>query len=181
MPERISASHQVQADPFPIPAPFGVDQTVDNPFPLPPPHRIISDATVSAPSQVPTASQYLDSLTGSNYAAPSRAAAESKSAAPSKRELVRKFPCPFPAILGLPFKSVEYKPSTPSRSRGSSPGGPLEDAVAGYDDDNDEGLCSFWFKRIYDVERHLRSRHGVEMVDSKSTLKTWYEELEKQP
>ncbi|GAA5994458.1 hypothetical protein JCM5350_007042 [Sporobolomyces pararoseus] len=162
-------------DPFPLPVPFD-DASFSHDFPPPPQHRTIP-ASSSAGQAPDPSSELFDSLTGSNYAFPPTQTSNSTPTG-SKRELARKFPCPFPAILGLPFKSVQYRPSTPSASRHSSPGAPL-DEHGEIDGEDDEGLCSYWFKRIYDVERHLRSKHGVEMVDSKETLKRWYEELAK--
>ncbi|GAA5895723.1 uncharacterized protein JCM6883_001601 [Sporobolomyces salmoneus] len=172
-PTHVNALPQPYVDPFQLPEPSGNDSFA-NELPIPPPISY----PPPPPPHAPHASQYLDSLTGTNYAAFQNQIANPNSST-SKRELARKFPCPFPSILGLPFKSVQYKPSTPSTSRGSSPGGPLpvEGQGQAIEDDDDEGLCSFWFKRIYDVERHLRSKHGVEMVNSKETLKKWYEEL----
>lgn len=172
---------------FQIPPPFD-DASFSSTFPPPPSHRPIQST-----SQAVSSSQYLDVLTGSNYASrPSESTNPEPStfSSGSKRTLMRKYPCPFPAILGLPFKSVQYnsKEPTPNQSRHSSPAvGPQPngrgsgndgEAEQG-DDDDDEGVCSYWFKRTYDVERHLRSRHGIEMVDSKETLRKWYEELEK--
>ncbi|GAA5888654.1 hypothetical protein JCM6882_009035 [Rhodosporidiobolus microsporus] len=78
--------------------------------------------------------------------------------------LPRKYPCPFPAILGLPFRDVG------PGAHGDEP------EHAGVDEDSDtEGMCGFWFKRCYDVERHLRARHGVEMVGGRGVLEEWYE------
>ncbi|GAA5970582.1 hypothetical protein JCM3765_006885 [Sporobolomyces pararoseus] len=165
---------QPTLNPFPLPVPFD-NESLDLSFPPPPRHRAFPAASTDlVPS---SSSQVLESLTGSNYAVSSTQTSNTTPSG-SKRELVRKFPCPFPAILGLPFRSVQSRPSTPSASRHSSPGAPLHEHGE-IDSEDDEGLCSYWFKRIYDVERHLRSKHGVEMVDSKETLKKWYEELAK--
>lgn len=46
--------------------------------------------------------------------------------------------------------------------------------------EDDEGTCKFWFKRVYDVERHLRARHGVEMVGGRGVLHGWFREEEEQ-
>ncbi|GAA5832328.1 hypothetical protein JCM11251_006411 [Rhodosporidiobolus azoricus] len=84
--------------------------------------------------------------------------------------LPRKYPCPFPAILGLPFKDV---------GPGHLPPGEKGEAgEEGADDSDTEGMCGFWFKRVYDVERHLRARHGVEVTGGRKVLEGWFKEEE---
>ncbi|BGP17767.1 hypothetical protein JCM10213_001731 [Rhodosporidiobolus nylandii] len=111
-------------------------------------------------------SKFLDSFTGANYASPSAPASRARatrsssstplSSLPSshKPTLARKFPCPFPAILALPFIDV----------------GPSRDAD---EDDDGEGMCAFHFKRVYDVERHLRAAHGVEIKGGREKIGEW--------
>ncbi|GAA5933068.1 hypothetical protein JCM3775_005304 [Rhodotorula graminis] len=89
---------------------------------------------------------------------------------PGLLNVPRQFACPFPAILALPFDSV--KGGKPSRSEAAAAAAA---AVEVDDEDEAEGTCRFWFKRVYDVERHLRSQHGIEMVGGRDTLDTWFE------
>ncbi|KAK4047402.1 hypothetical protein OIV83_005449 [Microbotryomycetes sp. JL201] len=107
----------------------------------------------------------------------------------------RKFACPFPSIVtrgpakviqkAAPIHTATSMPSTrrtspvvevvvPSSSR-SSPG-----TQSTMTDDNVQHettapqpvSCEYWFHRLYDVERHLRSWHKVAV--STQELKTWY-------
>ncbi|GAA5866370.1 hypothetical protein JCM8547_000756 [Rhodosporidiobolus lusitaniae] len=122
--------------------------------------------------------EFLDLLTGSNYSQPA-ASSSSTSMAHSGSggggglaNVPRKYPCPFPAIFALPFTDLG-----PCAASSPPPHVKHEhDAEEDEDEDEDvEGTCKFWFKRVYDVERHLRARHGVEMEGGRKTLEGWYE------
>lgn len=83
--------------------------------------------------------------------------------------LVRKYPCPFPAILSMPHKELVVGDALPG-------GG--DEGEEGPDDDDSSsssGLCRYWFKRVYDVERHLRARHGIEMDGGREVLDAWFQ------
>lgn len=117
----------------------------------------------------PASSFYRDLVTGANYAHRASTSSASASATaikpgddrprPGLTHVPRQFACPFPAILALPFEDVKE----------------VLPGAEGEGGDDAEGTCGFWFKRVYDVERHLRSRHGVEMVGGRRTLDTWFE------
>ena len=86
-----------------------------------------------------------DLITGANYA-------------PSPTSLsTRKFPCPFPAIQAIATR-LELEDVD-------------EEEMGDWEDDQE---CGYWFKRVYDVERHLRSRHGVEV--HRQALAEWLED-----
>ncbi|GAA6013971.1 hypothetical protein JCM11491_003473 [Sporobolomyces phaffii] len=164
---------------LPIPPPFD-DASLSLPFPLPlpPPHRVHPTPPPRSSVPPPT-SQFLDLLTGANYATPgagSGAQPDPPSSSTSKRELPRKYPCPFPAILALPYRSTTSSSTTTSTPVASRPSSPACQSKDGDDEDDGEGVCRFWFKRVYDVERHLKSRHGVDLVNARETLRTWYGE-----
>ncbi|BGP41525.1 hypothetical protein JCM10450v2_005573 [Rhodotorula kratochvilovae] len=155
----------------------------DLPFPFAP-------ASPNAPAvkavAYPVSNFYLERITGANYAggapappppssarklrtrpsspvdtrSPASTSKGDERARPGLTYLPRQYACPFPAILALPFEDV--KVIAPED----------EDAV-----EDDEGTCQYWFKRVYDVERHLRSRHGVVMQGGRETLETWFEAL----
>lgn len=76
---------------------------------------------------------------------------------------LRKFPCPFPAILAMPFKDIG-----PSRLDED------QDPEDGDEADDEAGLCRYWFKRVYDVERHLWAKHGVELEGGRPVLDEWF-------
>ncbi|GAA5926852.1 C2H2-type zinc finger protein [Sporobolomyces koalae] len=174
---------------------------------LPPRHR--SSHPSNRVGEGAASSQFLDALTGANYSRPRRSGRQQQqeqsaalSSSPTKpvKELARKYPCPFPDILGLPFESVSKAPSrvpsppcgslTPRSSTSTRQSSPCQEprGVSTADDhvnddegedEDDQGICKYWFKRLYDVERHLRSRHGVKMIGAQATLKSWYAEQAK--
>lgn len=114
------------------------------PHPAPPTPPTLPAPVPAAPSQ--KSSSLLDLLTGTNYA-------------PSSTSLsTRKFACPFPGIQAI---GTRLEPEDVD-----------SDDEAG--DWDEQGECEYWFKRVYDVERHLRSRHGVEV--HREELAEWLEE-----
>ncbi|GAA6003772.1 hypothetical protein JCM10207_003591 [Rhodosporidiobolus poonsookiae] len=120
-------------------------------------------------------SVYLDLLTGANYASASNVTSTSTtSASPSKKgglaSVARRYPCPFPAILALPFTDL----GPGAQSVKPEPDSDDDGALGGEDDSDCEGMCRFRFKRVYDVERHLRARHGVEMKGGRKVLDEWF-------
>ncbi|GAA5961772.1 hypothetical protein JCM8115_001412 [Rhodotorula mucilaginosa] len=147
---------------------------------------------VPPPVQSPAPSKYLDLVTGANYAAPAAASTSDPHPRPNGTGsgtngglpvdsavilngtgphlttggLVRKYPCPFPAILSMPHKELVVGDALP---------GGQEEGEEGPDDDESSGLCRYWFKRVYDVERHLRARHGVEMDGGREVLDAWFQ------
>lgn len=82
-----------------------------------------------------------------------------------KKARKRRFACPFPDVLDI---GIQLPPS-PVVSRASSSALPSPTTAA----EDDEGPCPFRFSRIYDVERHLRSRHRVEV--ERGELEKWFE------
>ncbi|GAA5915497.1 hypothetical protein JCM5296_003418 [Sporobolomyces johnsonii] len=144
-----------------------------NPLPAAP------SPSITQQQQQPTSSFYLDLITGANYSAASTSKSTGSSSLEGKKKLpVRKYPCPFPAILGLPFTNLGSAQRSHSHSPDDDEGeGEGEEDPAR--DGSDDGTCAYWFSRVYDVERHLRSRHGIEMHGGRDTLQKWYEvELE---
>lgn len=87
------------------------------------------------------------------------------------RNVPRRFKCPFPAILALPFIDHGPKRSRGGGNKAESPP-PLDSGEE--DDDDEEGTCRYVFKRTYDVERHLLSKHGLEMKGGRETLDLWF-------
>lgn len=98
------------------------------------------------PNPSPAASTLLDLLTGHNY-----------SPTASTSDNTRKFLCPFPGLL-YDERFVEDVEVDEKHNQG---------------DDDD---CEWRFGRIYDVKRHLKSTHGIE-VEAK-TLESWYQGFE---
>ncbi|GAA5883566.1 hypothetical protein JCM3774_001743 [Rhodotorula dairenensis] len=180
--------------------------------PPPPPPRPLCDgepAAIAPPSAAP-ASKYLDLVTGANYAVDPHAvsakpasgaglpvdsavilngppATTTSSRTSPTRVLVRKYACPFPAILSMPHKELvpsgtdnhrqhhqpqhdyDHEPNNQDQDRErDDPGEEEGPAESG-------GLCRYWFKRVYDVERHLRARHGVEMDGGREVLDAWFQ------
>lgn len=137
----------------------------------------------------PASTFYRDLVSGAHYAhganpsasagQPQRKSAPASRAAsvgkgddrprPGLLHVPRQYACPFPAILALPFDNVQV--GRLSRSERAAAAA----ADVDEEDEDTEGTCRFWFKRVYDVERHLRSRHGIEMVGGRDTLDTWFE------
>ncbi|GAA5970731.1 hypothetical protein JCM21900_003293 [Sporobolomyces salmonicolor] len=154
----------------------GLTQALPLAFPLPAPpigsFRRNPLAAVPSPSvtqEQPTSSVYLDLITGANYAVARTSKSTGASSLEGATKLpVRKYPCPFPAILGMPFNNIGLAHVSPSHSHSDGE----EDPAGG---ESDDGTCAYWFSRVYDVERHLRSRHGIEMHGGRDTLQKWYE------
>ncbi|GAA5983908.1 hypothetical protein JCM11641_006418 [Rhodosporidiobolus odoratus] len=137
----------------------------------------------------PKQSAFFDLLTGSNYSQPqtrpSAPCTRSTRASPSTTTVVkpstsasatllpRKYPCPFPSILALPF--IDVGPAKPSASSPKIKAEEEEEEEEEEEDTDTEGTCQFWFKRVYDVERHLRARHGVEVVGGRERIGEWFE------
>lgn len=71
----------------------------------------------------------------------------------------RKFACPFPGISAV------------AQQIAAAPAGSV---VTGDKVVDQQTSCEFRFKRIYDVERHLRATHGL--VVDRNTLADWMEE-----
>ncbi|GAA5850095.1 hypothetical protein JCM9279_004908 [Rhodotorula babjevae] len=137
----------------------------------------------------PASTFYRDLVSGAHYAHASNPSASAgqpqRKSAPASRaasvgkgddrprpgllHVPRQYACPFPAILALPFDKVKVGRPTRIEAAATAPAADVDD------EDEVEGTCRFWFKRVYDVERHLRSRHGVEMVGGRDTLDTWFE------
>ncbi|GAA5826368.1 hypothetical protein JCM3770_000639, partial [Rhodotorula araucariae] len=170
----VIGSPAVKAEPAELPFPYALAAPL---------------ASAAKPVTTPVSSFYLDLVTGANYAnaaaAPPPASAARKPrtrpsspeaarspantgtgtgtadarARPGLAHLPRQYACPFPAILALPFEDVKV----------IAP----EDEAA----EDDEGTCRYLFKRVYDVERHLKSRHGVVMQGGRETLETWFEAM----
>jgi len=167
------------SNPYALPPPFDQDPLSSTLLPFPPPSSSFELNPFSLPEPplvtpyASTSSQYLDLLTGSNYhqPAPSQSHSHSHSHSRSNSQLVRKYKCPFPSILALPFHPT--LPTTTSLNTGEE--GQQEEEEEDQDQDEGEGVCGYWFKRIYDLERHLKSRHGVEMVGGKDTLRDWFD------
>jgi len=160
-------------NPYTLPLAFDQDPLSSTLLPFPPPHDSFDPdinpfslpepplSTTQFNSTSSSSSQYIDLLTGSNYHHDSSTSHHTQS------RLSRKYKCPFPSILALPFHPT--LPSSNNASTGSGSEGQEEEEEDG------EGICAYWFKRIYDLERHLKSRHGVEMVGGKETLRIWFE------
>ncbi|BGO94531.1 hypothetical protein NBRC10512_005042 [Rhodotorula toruloides] len=125
-----------------------------------PPAAFLADPSADSSQNI------VDLLTGANYSAPQATGSRpALSRSPSKGGLAnvpRKYSCPFPAILELPFKDL----GQPSR--------PASPALEEDGDEDDEGTCKYWFKRVYDVERHLKAKHGVEMVGGRQVLDDYF-------
>lgn len=84
------------------------------------------------------------------------------------RRRKRRFACPFPAILDIAF----VLPPPPSPHSSSTSRKPAADAP-GDEEQKAEEECPYRFSRLYDVERHLRARHRVEV--ERGELEAWLE------
>lgn len=96
----------------------------------------------------------LDLLTGHGYVPTSRAGADDDDDAPEilSHPGQRKYACPFPAMV----------------QEGWLRGADEDDELDTWDPE--EG-CPFRFKRVYDVQRHLSSAHGLEV--DRDELEEW--------
>lgn len=177
-------------------------------LPTPPPNILGQPLVIT--DQPLQQSVYLDMVTGANYspatsvppppvppaastssaaapAAPSQDETAEGAGNPVRPTLVRKFPCPYPAILSMPHKNLRNQNAQDQKKRkrqrarfpfmtplpeGMEPieGGEFEES----DPEDGDGLCKFWFKRVYDVERHLRSKHKTELEGGRTALNYWY-------
>lgn len=123
----------------------------------------------------------VDLLTGRGYAnastAAATAAATSTSLASSpasqpqkhpRRKRPRALPCPWSRLPSSPFSPATSAPPSVT----AAPPAPVPSASSSTEMD----VCPFHFARLYDVARHLRGAHGVEM--SQGEVRGLYDEGE---
>ncbi|KAI5474344.1 zinc finger, C2H2-type domain containing protein [Pseudohyphozyma bogoriensis] len=115
-----------------------------------------SDLSPSPSTSKTASTNLLDLITGRNYAADS-----------STSTSTRRYRCPFPEILEIGTVMEEEE-------GGDEEGGEGGDDGKKEEEENEEQVgeqCKWWFKRAYDVERHLRSRHRVAV--EREELEEW--------
>ncbi|VDC02086.1 unnamed protein product [Peniophora sp. CBMAI 1063] len=110
----------------------------------------------SADAAVENANDFIDGITGAAYARAARA--------------TRTLPCPYPSFTGLPHQLVEEHASDLEMHGAEEP-----DASSAKESNSPPKACEYSFTRAYDVRRHVRAVHGVELT--KADVDKWAREV----
>lgn len=114
-------------------------------------------AAKAKPAAPPAVDPLIARLTGFGYGPSSN---------PADPAPARKIPCPFPRILTIAHHvSCETDDEAEPDDKYAARAFVLDEAMEGIQD------CAFRFKRVYDLERHLRSAHGAGV--DKELLEIW--------
>lgn len=112
-----------------------------------------TDASGRSRPGATTAPSLLDLLTGASYRP------DDKGKTAEKDARTRQHRCPYPSILDIAF------PLLPSTEHESEACMPVHSAA------QRDAPCTFWFSRVYDVERHLRGHHRLKVT--RAELEEW--------
>lgn len=115
-------------------------------------------ATASSSMNNAPACDLIDEITGAAYARAARA--------------TRTLPCPYPSFTDLPHKLINTDATDVEMTDAEE-----RDATDAGDSSSMPKTCEYTFSRAYDLRRHVRAVHGVEIA--KVDVDTWAQALRK--